>query len=612
MKLFLVTILMAASLALTACSFTLAADITPPPDYVSPTPMPTLGALYPASAPDSQNGAAIYAQNCAACHGDKGLGDGPQSMQLPVSVPAVGLPEVARSASPADWYKMVTQGNLDRFMPPFAGTLSDQERWDVVAYMLTLHTTSEEVARGKSLVQSRCSDCSSKFANQTKMAALSESDLVTVIRNGAGDIPAIGKDLTDEDANAAAVYLRSLSFAPQGQIAAAATPSPAGTQISAPLVASTTPVPTSGGTPITTPGAAAGTITGSVVIPTGGQVANLTITLHGFDHAQDQTTGPQEVLTLTTTAAADGSYVFDNLSMPANRLFRTEATYDGIQYRSDYAAAAANATNVAVPPLKLYAASTDVNLLKLDQVHIYTDFATAGTVQVLEIFAFSNTSSNAVIISTDGTTIPFIRLPAGAQNPGYEAGQDSAPFVAADKGLAVPPNDKPYSIIAFFNLPYNQKLQVDQPMVIDTSSILLLVPDGMKVEGKQLASRGLQAIQSNNYQEFSTTSFKAGETLSFSVSGQAKASSSVGIDAHQGILVGAGILGIVFIIGGVLLYLRDRRREAAGPPESEFDSADEVMDAMLALDDLHRAGKISEDAYRIRREELKESLREIA
>jgi hypothetical protein len=36
------------------------------------------------------------------------------------------------------------------------------------------------------------------------------------------------------------------------------------------------------------------------------------------------------------------------------------------------------------------------------------------------------------------------------------------------------------------------------------------------------------------------------------------------------------------------------------------------MDAILALDDLHRAGRISDDAYQVRRHELKETLRQLA
>lgn len=621
MKLRALFLFIPAAMVLAGCNFSLAADITPPPDYVSPTPMPTLGALYPAAMPDLQGGAAIYADNCLACHGPKGLGDGPQSMQLPVTVPGIGLPEVARAASPAEWFKIVTQGNLDRFMPPFVGALTDARRWDVVSYVLTLHTTPDEVARGQSLFESLCPSCASKFTDQTTMAALSAQDLVRIIRNGNGDVPAFGKDLPDADAYAVADYVRTLTLGDASQLSAASTAVMTPTLAPSTQAAGANGVPATAATPLAgtivpgtaaTPVAGTGTISGALQIPAGGQVSTLTVTLHGFDHGADQTSGPQEVLTLSSAVDTNGSYEFQNVAMPVNRIFLAEVDYAGIKYRSGFQAAVASSNRIELPPLKLYDASTDFSLLKLSQVHIYTDFATAGTVQVLEIFAFTNESNNSVVISTDGTSIPFIQLPEGAQNQGYEAGQDSAPFVSADKGLAVVPSDKPYSIIAFFNLPYDKRLEIKQPLGIDTPSILLLIPDGMKVEGKQLASQGLQVIQNNKYQEFSATGMKAGDTLSFSVSGRPKASSATGIDTRQAVLIGGGILGIALIALGVFLYVRDRRREQALDSEGEFDSADDVMDAILALDDLHRAGKISDEAYAARRTELKDSLRHLA
>src|SRR5215510_15792429 len=109
MKLRAITLLILGTLILSACNFTLAEDITPPPNYVTPTPAPTLGPLYPAQAPNIENGAAIYSEKCAPCHGETGMGDGAQGIQLNVSVPAFGLPEVARPAAPAEWYTMVTR-----------------------------------------------------------------------------------------------------------------------------------------------------------------------------------------------------------------------------------------------------------------------------------------------------------------------------------------------------------------------------------------------------------------------------------------------------------------------------------------------------------------------
>jgi mono/diheme cytochrome c family protein len=593
-----------AAAILGGCNFTLAADITPPPDYVPPTPMPTLGPLYPTAAPDLQEGATIFADKCVPCHGSKGLGDGPQSMQLPVSVPGIGLPETARAASPADWFKTVTQGNMDRFMPPFAGSLTEQQRWDVVAYALSLHTTPDEISLGKALVESDCPTCPTAMADQQKMAALSENDLVTLLRNGAGQIPAFGKAYSDEQAYEAAEYLRSLTFSGTPQLAAAAA----------------TPVQATGqaGTPEVAPSAAAtgapevGQVTGSVELPAGGAATGLTVTLHGYDHAADGTSGPQEVLTLSGPVNPDGSYAFDNVGLPLNRIFIAEVKYAGVSYRSGFQAATASSTSISIPALKLYNASTDISKLTIDQVHVYADFSTAGTVQVLEIYAFSNSSDNSVVISTDGSSIPFIQLPQGATNTGYEAGQDSASFVSADQGLAVVPSDKPYSIIAFFNLPYDKQLEITQPVAIDTPSLILLVPEGIAVKSSQLQDRGMQAIQNNNYEEFAAADLKVGQTLSFTVSGQPGSSPAAVIDAHQGLVIGGAFLGAVLIGAGLFLYARERRRLVPVVTEAEFDTQDEVLDAILALDDLHRTGKIADEAYNLRRNQLKEQLRELS
>ena len=169
------------AIVLTACNLTLAEDVTPPPNYVPPTPMPTLGPLFPAQAPDVADGAAIYAEKCLPCHGQTGLADGPQGLQLGVTVRAFGLPEIARPASPAQYYTSVTRGNIERYMPPFA-SLNDQQRWDVVAYVLSIHATPEQIAKGKQLFEANCTNCSIDFfKDQEKMSALSEVDIARLI-----------------------------------------------------------------------------------------------------------------------------------------------------------------------------------------------------------------------------------------------------------------------------------------------------------------------------------------------------------------------------------------------------------------------------------------------
>ncbi len=84
-------------------------------------------------------------------------------------------------------------------------------------------------------------------------------------------------------------------------------------------------------------------------------------------------------------------------------------------------------------------------------------------------------------------------------------------------------------------------------------------------------------------------------------------------------MIGAGAFGVVLILAGVWMFLRDRDKEDGfegdedyDDEEAEFESAEEVMDAIIALDDLHRAKKIPNEAYQMRREELKSRLKELA
>src|SRR4030067_1322485 len=110
-------------LLLSACSFSLAEDITPPPGAEIPAEIPTQpppsGPLYPLVSPTPAAGALIYTDKCAPCHGSTGQGDGPQASQLPNQPAALAALEVARQSTPAEWYSLITQGNLERFMTPF-------------------------------------------------------------------------------------------------------------------------------------------------------------------------------------------------------------------------------------------------------------------------------------------------------------------------------------------------------------------------------------------------------------------------------------------------------------------------------------------------------------
>jgi hypothetical protein len=217
----------------------------------------------------------------------------------------------------------------------------------------------------------------------------------------------------------------------------------------------------------------------------------------------------------------------------------------------------------------------------------------------------------------DGTEIPFIKNPDGTTPQGYEALQDSQPFMHTDQGLAIPPSENSYGLISFTSVPRQEKFDISQPFVLPVVNLTVFLPEGVKAESQSLTDEGMQNIQNFNFQVYTTTNVPAGATIQFTVSGEPKEGSSATTPAetptstNKNILYGAGALGLAFILAGGWLYFRDRNRVEEETEENgnEFESSDDVLDAIVALDDLHRAKKISDEAYQKRRAELKELLK---
>lgn len=145
-------LLPAALLGLLSAACSLAGDVTPPPALATAQmarPVPTVATTSevtpPDGPPDLAAGAATYLDKCAICHGVTGMGDGELAASLQFPPAALGDPEVARAARPEEWYSVVTQGRIDRLMPGFV-SLTDQERWDVVGYALSLSSAPEQLA----------------------------------------------------------------------------------------------------------------------------------------------------------------------------------------------------------------------------------------------------------------------------------------------------------------------------------------------------------------------------------------------------------------------------------------------------------------------------------
>ena len=633
---------------LAACNFTLAEDITPPPNYVQPTAAPTMGALFPSVPPSPARGQTIFEAKCAACHGLDGLGNGPQAGGLPVPVSAIGLRDIASQYNPAKWFTVITRGQIDRYMPPFT-SLSEVERWDVLSYVYTLSNTSSQVEEGAALYADLCATChgpegdaskgqtagsSVDFSNQAFMAQVTSLGMFQTISNGLpSKMEGFNSQLNDPQIWAITAYLRTLNYdmsvpvaeVPAPTIEASATDLPTeianqattpegtseGTQIAA-IEASSTPETTE------TPMSSGSMITGLITNGSGGGFPDsLSIVLHGYVNML-------ETINLSTTVRSDGTYEFANVPLESNIAFIVSADVDGTTYSSDVAVYDGSTTDFDLP-ITFFETTTDTGFLSADRLHIFFDFSNPDMVQMIEIYIISNSSNKTVVAEEKGMALLTYTLPEGAINLQFENGQIGNPFITTENGFGDPssilPGASSYQLMYAFDLPYGKNLEIKQPFGISIGSVIVMTPDGVKVSSDQLTDAGLRDVQGQSYSMFSAENITAGEILTLSISGTPKTGAAVSATtgtSQTNLVIGLGIFGAVLVLAGLFFFLRSRNSKDDMYEEDDSDeidalgdNPDQLMDAIASLDDQFKAGTLAQEAYHKRRDELKARLKDI-
>lgn len=615
---------------LSACS--LAEDITPPPGYQAPTPSVD-ETVYPIVPPDPANGAEIFAEKCAPCHGVDGRGNGSMAANLSVEVPAIGRAEVALSAKPSEWFDLVTNGRMERSMPPFR-SLTDRERWDVVAYTLSLHVTQAQLDLAGEVFAQQCQSCHGEqglgdgpqaanlavpdWSVQERLAQLSEEELFQVITTGAGSMPAYRDALSDEQRLALAAYVRSLTFTSPGKLASAAAtatpePTPAGTDEPSTMqsAAETAAVPEAGTAPTADgtglPVTVTATIKGTVVNGSGGELpAGLEANLRAFD-------GMQEAATLTAPISADGSYEFNDVEVNENRVFMVTVSVNEVDYNSDpLHGSDILAGQAAELPITVFDVSTDLALLRGDRLHVFFDFTDPANVQVVELFIFSNPSQQVVAPADAGGALLNFRLPEGAVDVQFQDGQlGDGIYVQTSDGFGVAQAYAPaegYQILFAYNLPYDRKIDLELAVPIDVAESIVMVPqDGVRLKSDALTDAGTRTVQDVPLRLYTSGTISSGTPLKLSLSGRPAQGARVSAGSTTTLFIGIGAFALVAGAAAFVL-VRRKGKPAARDEITEEETPDALMDAIIALDDQRRAGELGEEAYLVRRSELKQRL----
>ena len=176
-------------------------------------------------------------------------------------------------------------------------------------------------------------------------------------------------------------------------------------------------------------------------------------------------------------------------------------------------------------------------------------------------------------------------------------------------------------MIFSFDLPYNNQLDLVQPITLPTNAVVILAPEGaVTVKGDQFQDAGSRDVQGTQYHMYNGPAYSPGQEMRLTVtSGSGAQGLSLAAGGSTNLLIGVGAFGVALIVAGAFLFMRSRGRAVPQadqttttmPAAPVSEDAETIMDAILALDDLYKEGQLPEDAYHQRRAELKSRLKEL-
>lgn len=138
---------------------------------------------YPRQLPELADGRKLYFENCAQCHGESGKGDGPgrESMNPKTPPPANFTDgEFMTGLSPFKAYNTATFG-IDKTAMASFSALSDEQRWQVAFYVMSLRFSQAQATLGETLIQGK--KIAPELTSLLTLATFSDDQLLEKLRS---------------------------------------------------------------------------------------------------------------------------------------------------------------------------------------------------------------------------------------------------------------------------------------------------------------------------------------------------------------------------------------------------------------------------------------------
>lgn len=335
------------------------------------------------------------------------------------------------------------------------------------------------------------------------------------------------------------------------------------------------------------------------------------IRLEGYDHMN-------QVYQESLPAEEGGKVTFDEVPFTPGRLFFASVSYRGAVYRSDITELEPDAEALDLT-VEVFGTTTDQSGLQMERLHVFVDFPQENTAQFAEIFIVSNFGQQTVVSEEPGGIVLSYSLPSGAENLRFESGQIGERFILTEEGfgdtVSIPPGSGVYQLLVFYDMPYEKRsLQFSQQMNVPVGAVVVMTPaQGVNLKGSGFEDMGMREVQEGSIHVYAGDQLERGEELTFTLTGNpGVAASGEGPSSflsQENLYLGLGIFGGVLLAVGIWFFVRLQREETLDMTfESEKVDQEEIMDAIIALDDKYAEGEIGEQAYRSRRDELKSRL----